>query len=52
MVCGAVCEHQGLLGYDSVHRGNKLEKEHAAFLFSAEERTDLGNTACDAGKEE
>jgi len=30
----------------------KCAKEQAAFLFSAEERTDLGNTVCDAGKEE
>jgi hypothetical protein len=51
-ICGGVCEHHGLLGYDSVYRGNKVAKEHAAFRFSAEERTDLGNRACDAGKEE
>jgi len=51
-ICGGVCEHQGLLGYDIVYRGNKVAKEHVAFLFSVEERTDLGNTACDAGKEE
>lgn len=29
-----------------------VAKEHTAFLFGVEERTDLGNTACDAGKEE
>jgi hypothetical protein len=51
-ICGGVCDHRGLLGYDSVYRGNKVAKEQAAFLFSAEERTDLGNTTCDAGKEE
>jgi hypothetical protein len=51
-ICGGAREHRGLLGYDSVYIGNKVAKEHAAFLFSAEERTDLGNTACNAGKEE
>jgi len=51
-ICGGACEHQGLLGYYSMYRGNKVAKEHAAFLFGVEERTDLGNTSCDAGKEE
>jgi len=51
-ISGGACEHQGLLGCDSVYRDDEVAKEHAAFLFSVEERTDLGNTACDAGKEE
>lgn len=33
-------------------RGNKVTKEHAAFLFSVEEGTDLENTTCDTGKEQ
>jgi hypothetical protein len=51
-ICGGVCEHRALLGYGSMYRGSRVSKEHAAFLFSAEEKTDLGNTACDAGNEE
>ena len=49
-ICGGAWEHHGVLGYDSVYRGSKVAKEHAAFLFSVEERTDLGNAARDAGK--